>query len=71
MNNFGKLLVNTTPERYALMQVKNQTKLACYINGEWIIDATCKSINDMLEMGLVCEESVNGWIETKANQDLH
>jgi hypothetical protein len=71
MYEFSKLPVNITPETYALVQVKNQTKLACLVQGEWIIDATCKSINEMLEMGIVSKESVTGWINIQTNKGPH
>lgn len=44
------------------MSVKGKRKLTCFVNGEWIIDATCKSINELLDTGLVGEEAVTGWI---------
>lgn len=58
-----KALPSPAFERYALITVKGKRKLACYIEDEWIIDATCKAINDMLEQGLVGEEAVVGWAE--------
>jgi len=60
-------LVKAYPRRYALIEVKGITQLACFVNEEWIIDATCDSINEMLVNGLVCESSVNGWISSQYN----
>jgi hypothetical protein len=65
MDNLTKLPVKNYPRRYALINVQKKRKLACQLNGEWIIDATCKSINEMLEAGLVCEDSVTGWISNQ------
>ena len=62
MNNFTKLAEKNYPRRYALMSINKQTKLACQVNEEWIVDATCKSINEMLEAGLVSESAITGWI---------
>lgn len=62
MHNIVKLPIQNLPRRYAMMKIKGVSQLACLVNGEWIIDATCKSINEMLEVGLVCEESVTGWL---------
>ncbi|QPG06964.1 hypothetical protein IT774_07625 [Salinimonas marina] len=50
------------PRRYALIQIKDERKVACWVNEEWIIDSTCKSINEMLKEGLVGEDAVQGWI---------
>ena len=47
---------------YSLMQINGKPGLACFLDGEWIIDATCKSLNEMLDLGVVCEDSVRGWI---------
>jgi hypothetical protein len=66
MHKFIKLPVKNYPRNYALMRVNNQTKLACQINGEWVIDKTCKSINEMLQAGLVRESAITGWISNQA-----
>ena len=64
-NLVGKLhfkkIASPTVERYTLITVKGKRKLACYIEDEWVIDSTCKAINDMLKQGLVGEEAVKGW----------
>lgn len=65
MINFEKLDLTLSPRRYALIEIKEQTKLACYVNNEWIIDATCTSINEMLNNGLVCKESIQCWISNQ------
>ena len=56
-------LPTPTIKRYALITVRGQKKLACLIQDEWVIDSTCKSINDMLKDGVVGEEAVLGWAE--------
>ena len=56
------LKFDSFPRRYALIEVRGERKLACWVNEEWIIDSTCKSINEMLFEGLVGEEAVQGWI---------
>ena len=65
MDNITKLPTSLMPRRYALVSINEKTKLACHVNGEWIIDATCTSINEMLDEGLVCEASVTGWISNQ------
>jgi hypothetical protein len=61
-NGLPKMEFETFPRRYALITVRGERKLACFVNEEWIIDSTCKSINEMLKEGLVGEEAVQGWI---------
>lgn len=63
LGNLVKLRRETFPRRYALITVRGVRKIACYINDEWIIDSTCKGINEMLEQGTVGEEAVQGWID--------
>lgn len=60
-------LPTPSPTRYALITLKGQKKLACLVQNEWVIDNTCKSINDMLAEGLVGEEAVIGWAEMQPN----
>lgn len=62
MSNIVKLKTQNFPRRYALITVKGVRKLACHLNDEWVIDSTCKSINEMLEQGVVGEEAVQGWV---------
>lgn len=68
-NLIGKLHIkeinSQAVERYALITIKGKRKLACYIEDEWVIDSTCKAINNMLEQGLVGEEAVKGWADFK------
>jgi len=68
MHNLVKLKEKNYPRKYALMSINKKTKLACQVNGEWIVDGTCKTINEMLEAGLLSETSVTGWI---TNQSLY
>jgi|TARA_R100001510_G_C7654428_1_gene213070 hypothetical protein len=42
--------------------VKGARKLACYIEEEWVIDSTCKCINELLALGLIGEEAITGWV---------
>ena len=51
--------------KYTLVTIQGETQLACFTQGHWEIDATCESINDLLRAGLVCEDSINGWIERR------
>lgn len=51
--------------KYALVNIQGTTQLACFTQGAWTIDATCQTINDMLRAGLVCEDSINGWIQRR------
>ena len=62
LDNLQKLKNQMSSRRYSLMNVAGEVKLACYVNGEWIIDATCTSINEMLESGIVAEDSIRGWV---------
>jgi len=64
--------MNVTPitnavdiRKYTLVTIQGETQLACYTQDHWEIDATCESINDLLRAGLVCEDSINGWIERR------
>ena len=50
---------------YQMVTINGQSRLAVKKNGRWEMDHTCKDINEMLEAGLVCEESVLGWIDTR------
>lgn len=71
MKKFTKLTETNQPTAYALMQIQNVTKLACNVSGEWIIDSTCKAINEMLEVGLISEAAVTGWISNQTSSNLH
>jgi hypothetical protein len=50
---------------YQMVTINGQSRLAVKKNGRWEMDHTCRDINEMLEAGLVCEESVLGWIDTR------
>ncbi|KHT51395.1 hypothetical protein RJ41_12260 [Alteromonas marina] len=63
--SYFKRITSPVVERYTLITVKGKRKLACYIEDEWVIDSTCKAINDMLEQGLIGEEAVKGWADFK------
>lgn len=65
MENIVKLPVKNSTRRYKMLTIKKQRKLACQVNGEWIIDATCTSINEMLEQGVISEDAISGWINTQ------
>jgi hypothetical protein len=71
MNNFDKLPSYTTPERYAIIELENQTKLACLVRGDWTVDATCRSLNEMIEIGVVSKESVSEWINFQSGNRLY
>ena len=62
MNPFKTLTPKLRNRRYSLIKLKGKTKLACFVDQEWIIDATCKSINEMIDNGLVSKDSVRGWV---------
>lgn len=70
----GRTKMNTTYRNvvdirtYTLVTIQGETQLACFTQKRWEIDATCESINDLLRAGLVCEDSINGWIERRAPQ---
>jgi hypothetical protein len=51
--------------RYSLVTIEGETQLAVYTQGRWTIDATCESINDLLQHGLLSEDSIQGWIEKR------
>jgi hypothetical protein len=56
------LPIDLSPRRYTLMKLKGVNRVLCQVNGEWIMDTTCKSLNELLDNGLVCEESISSWI---------
>jgi hypothetical protein len=60
--NLTKLPETRKSRRYSLMQINGKPGLACFVEGEWIIDETCRSLNEMLDSGIVCKESISGWI---------
>jgi len=62
-------ITNTVDIRtYMLVTISGETQLAVYTQERWEIDATCDSINELLSAGLVCEDSINGWIERRTRQ---
>ena len=63
--NIVPIAANVEIRTYALVESEGETKLACYVHDKWIIDGTCQSINELLEAGLVCADSINGWIERR------
>ncbi|OFA33285.1 hypothetical protein BAE46_00825 [Glaciecola punicea] len=54
-----------------MIEVKNQTKLACLVQGDWTVDVTCRSLNEMIEIGVVLKESVTEWINFQAGYRLY
>ena len=51
--------------RYSLVDINGDVQLAVYTQGAWTIDATCESINDLLNHGLLSEDAIQGWIEKR------
>lgn len=49
--------------QYALIKVKGASKVCCFVNEEWIIDATCKALNDLLVDGGLSKTIIIGWID--------
>ncbi|MFT7343151.1 hypothetical protein [Alteromonas sp.] len=60
--NFNSTHSQLYPRQYTLITVKGARKLACYIEEEWVIDSTCKCINELLALGLIGEEAITGWV---------
>ena len=59
----SKLTPNTTERRiYTLVKIQGKTQLAVKAGDHWEIDATCRSINELLEVGLISEEVALGWV---------
>ena len=50
---------------YQLIKLDGKTRLGCRIGNEWKLDATCQSINEMLENRLIAISTVTGWIATQ------
>ena len=50
---------------YQMVTINGKSRLAVKKNGRWEMDHTCRDINEMLDAGLVCEDSVLGWIDTR------
>ncbi|MCW8107146.1 hypothetical protein OPS25_01340 [Alteromonas ponticola] len=67
--NITDINYSSYPRHFALITIKGRKRLACKINDEWIIDSTCKTINEMLEQGVVSEEAVVGWSELQSDKD--
>tara|TARA_B110000211_G_scaffold188415_1_gene214292 strand:- start:81 stop:296 length:216 start_codon:yes stop_codon:yes gene_type:complete len=63
--NIVPIAANVEIRTYALVTSQGETKLACYAQNKWVIDNTCESINELLQAGLICEDSINGWIERR------
>ena len=47
---------------YTLVKIKGETRLAVRTGDRWEIDSVCRSINEMLELDLISEDIVLGWI---------
>jgi len=61
---FKKLLGDIDNTRhYAVINVKGKPKVCCSTNGEWIIDAKCKVLNDLLLSNNLEQKKITGWIE--------
>lgn len=62
-------VINYTPSvdvrAYCLVEIKGHVQLAVHTRNGWTIDATCESINSLLRDGLVCPESIQGWIDRR------
>ena len=62
LNGRVSTINSITTRQYAVIDLRGARQLACKIDDEWIIDDTCRSINELMAQGVVCEESVQGWI---------
>lgn len=47
---------------YALVEHKNEIKLACKIEDEWIIDKTCGHVDKLLRQGTITVDIVKEWL---------
>lgn len=55
---------------YALVEHRNEIKLACKIEDEWIIDKTCSHINDLMRREVISVETVKEWLTTDTLDEL-
>lgn len=62
MLSFTKLNENNFSRQYKLIELKGKKMLCCCINDEWIVDATCKAINELIDNQIVSEEAVHDWL---------
>lgn len=50
---------------YQMVIIEGKAQVAARVNGKWQMTDTCRDINEMLDAGLVCEDTVQGWIDVK------
>ncbi|MGH1461226.1 MAG: hypothetical protein ACRBB6_04240 [Neptuniibacter sp.] len=56
-------MTNVVPLKvYRVIKVNGVERLACKVGKKWVYDATCNSINEMLDNKLVNVDVVSGWI---------
>ena len=48
---------------YTPVKIKDETRLAVRVGDHWEIDSVCRPINEMLELDLINEDIVLGWIQ--------
>lgn len=54
---------NVVPMKvYQIIKVNGVERLACRIGSKWVYDATCDSLNEMLDNRLISTNVVRGWI---------
>lgn len=59
-----KQLEPIAKRHYAVISIKGRNKLACLINDEWVIDHTCKEINEMRNQGVIANDAILVWTES-------
>ena len=55
---------------YALVEHMNEIKLACKVNGEWIIDKTCSHVNSLMKRQVICVDTVKEWLCTDTLDEM-
>lgn len=54
--------LDTKRRHYAVINVKGDTKVCCFVADEWIIDDHCKVLNELIKKSKLDISQVKGWL---------
>lgn len=67
MSTSSELLYHPARAFYTLVTIHGKLQLAIRRGRKWELDDTCRSINELLDYGLVNDEAVLMWIAKNPN----
>ena len=54
--------LDTKRRHYAVIKVRGEAKICCFMEDEWIVDNHCKYLNDLIKTDKLSINQVRGWL---------